>query len=385
MSGPLKGAQEVSRAPAPQESSVGLLSEGGMVGHVSALFGLPEPFTAVTNEPVSVYWVSIGDRPFSSWPKDILTCLEEGLRSRIDWYLGRARHLRPQTLHNADSSPPHKDAPRRSPAEWKVSDSRFLRNKELCNWRIETIRDVYDAEGWTPSQPTPTPSPASITATLKGGGTYEVGNLCSSPVAGASRTVESPAQARVRDETRSLPRAATPVSTKLTREPRSEPALARPSSSAASAGPRTPGGLVPAAELSSPTGERGTYNVNSGIGRCKTPWGTWSPSGMLPPAAPTSGPAEKLLQKAKARRKVPTRHARGIEEKKSIPLESAEGTDEPEKLRDLPEQPGLNLRCERDWRRIRAVASTPALEKMYKRQVRANMVANRSAAHPGAK
>jgi CRP-like cAMP-binding protein len=73
---------------------VGLVGEGQMLGYASALFGIPEPFTAVAmSETVEAYWISINERPASSWPREITKPLMALLRMRADYHDQRARSL----------------------------------------------------------------------------------------------------------------------------------------------------------------------------------------------------------------------------------------------------------------------------------------------------
>lgn len=374
--GPMKNALEVSRASTSRKPLVGHLSEGGVAGHVSALFGLPEPFTAITCEPVSVLWISMADRPLASWPKDVVMQMEESVRSRLEWHHNRLRQSSTSqpTLDRHRS----KEAPQRSP-EWKVSDSRFLRNKDLEPWKAEMIRDVYHAEGWVPPAQEVAPSAAIQVAKRELPSPllmHAAANESGQGHLGEMRTASKGAAAM---SSRALPRATTPTQQRaLTRE--SGPDLARPSSSSAAARPRSVAAAATASgdfcAKHTTGGERGVYNVNAGIGRCKTPWGTWNPSGMLPVAAPTAGPAEKLMQKVKARRKVASRQC--------VQDLGQDGTGEQQE-REPVEKAKVNFRLERDWRRISSVASSPALEKMYKRQVRATMVGARTRSVPAAR
>jgi len=303
----------------------------------------------------------MADRPLASWPKDVVTQLEEAVRSRLEWHHNRLRQSS-KSQPALDGRHRSKEAPQRAAAEWKVSDSRFLRNKELEPWKAEMIRDVYHAEGWVPPvAKRELPSPLLMQA-ANGSGQGHLG-----------KEMRTASKGAVAASSRAVPRATTPTQQQRAsalEEPGPDPA-ARPRPAARRPSSSPTGGAAAQARgdfHAKPTavGERGTYNVNAGIGRCSTPWGTWNPSGMLPVAAPPAGPAEKFMQKVKARRKVASRPC--------MPDAGRDSRGEQQE-RESVEKAKVNFRLERDWRRISAVASSSALEKMYKRQVRATMVA----------
>eukprot|EP00449_Zooxanthella_nutricula_P054506 CAMPEP_0198565462 /NCGR_PEP_ID=MMETSP1462-20131121/101814_1 /TAXON_ID=1333877 /ORGANISM="Brandtodinium nutriculum, Strain RCC3387" /LENGTH=615 /DNA_ID=CAMNT_0044296455 /DNA_START=1 /DNA_END=1845 /DNA_ORIENTATION=- len=152
-SSPMGRYDEVVRGGDPLEENVGVLGIGSVVGYASALFGVPEPFTATAAEPVKGFTISLAERPVSTWPKEVTGSLYDLLKTRTEFHLGRRMHLSsmPASLPIADTSglSPQELFQRNVP-EWKACESRFWRHKDIPQWRMGTIRDLYDAEGWVP-------------------------------------------------------------------------------------------------------------------------------------------------------------------------------------------------------------------------------------------
>jgi len=368
-SSPPQKKQEGLRSSS-KPASVGLLGPGALVGYASALFGVPEPFTAVAEEPLIVLWIGLDQRPFSAWPKDVVNRLREALTIRTDWHSHRSKALQ---VSIATSNALKAEAGDRMPNEWKASESPKLRHKQLTLWRAETLRDRFDAEGWAggppgaalPTSPIPRAASAGVlcsAASARGGGS----------LLGSTRTSVAP----------------TPIGTctpgdlsTRTRATTSSMRLASISSALSQADtddddahkePQGPG----SGHRGKPA-PRGSYAVNTGLGRCPTPWGTWSPSGMLPPPSPSLVGSSAGSPPRRTRRKlVVSTNARELA---TSPRKSSEDQEHRERSA-LHRQ--INLKCPSDWQCISSVASTASLGKMYRQQMRGSVVRESFASRP---
>mmetsp|Transcript_63239 Transcript_63239/g.150833 ORF Transcript_63239/g.150833 Transcript_63239/m.150833 type:complete len:808 (-) Transcript_63239:165-2588(-) len=126
---------------------VELLGEGSLVGYASSLFGLPEPFTVIADSPVSFMWLSVRDRPVSSWPREVTHTLYDVLRQKLDWYARRIHHLLGSGANR------RKGGERQS--AWTLSESPFLRHKTLPAWRERTLQDLFEEEAKSSGPPVP--------------------------------------------------------------------------------------------------------------------------------------------------------------------------------------------------------------------------------------
>mmetsp|Transcript_3628 Transcript_3628/g.9161 ORF Transcript_3628/g.9161 Transcript_3628/m.9161 type:complete len:822 (-) Transcript_3628:38-2503(-) len=126
---------------------VELLGEGSLVGYASSLFGLPEPFTVVADSPVSLIWLSIRDRPVSTWPREVVSTLHNVLRQKLDWYGRRVHHLLASGARRRKGGERH--------AAWTLSESPFLRHKTLPAWRERTLQDLFEEEAKSSGPPVP--------------------------------------------------------------------------------------------------------------------------------------------------------------------------------------------------------------------------------------
>lgn len=92
------------------------------------------------------------------------------------------------------------------------------------------------------------------------------------------------------------------------------------------------------------------------FGPCSTPWGTWTPSGMITNVQPSEG--RLAWTKARERKTLPAVDGTRPKPRSSTlsPLSKEERG-----------RPPLNLRCGSDWKTISSMASTGALEKMVSR------------------
>jgi hypothetical protein len=139
---------------------VGLLGEGAVVGFASALFGVPEPFTVVPDEPVEVMSVSLADRPVALWPREVVKALHEQMKAQADWHCQRTQSMAAATAASQEKFAETGEGP---PA-WSVNVSPFLRHKQLSSWQAGTMKDRFEAEGWLwklPSTDSPTVSGGS--------------------------------------------------------------------------------------------------------------------------------------------------------------------------------------------------------------------------------
>ncbi|CAK0864239.1 unnamed protein product, partial [Prorocentrum cordatum] len=130
--------------PPARATPVGLLGEGAVVGFASALFGVPEPFTVVPDEPVEVMSVSLADRPVALWPREVIKALHEQMKAQADWHRQRTQSIASATAASLEKFAETGEGP---PA-WSVCDSPFLRHKELSSWQAGTMKDRFEAEGW---------------------------------------------------------------------------------------------------------------------------------------------------------------------------------------------------------------------------------------------
>mmetsp|Transcript_64526 Transcript_64526/g.120067 ORF Transcript_64526/g.120067 Transcript_64526/m.120067 type:complete len:821 (-) Transcript_64526:134-2596(-) len=126
---------------------VELLGEGSLVGYASSLFGLSEPFTVVADSPVTVIWLSVRDRPVSTWPREVVNTLHNVLRQKLDWYGRRVHHLLASGARRRKGGERH--------AAWTLSESPFLRHKTLPAWRERTLQDLFEEEAKLSGPPVP--------------------------------------------------------------------------------------------------------------------------------------------------------------------------------------------------------------------------------------
>jgi len=305
------------------------------LGYASSLFDLPEPFTAVAEENISVLWVSTDSRPFSGWPRDIISRLQEMLKAKTEYHASRTKNMQASISTSNGLKGTNGD---HMPAEWTASDSPKLKYKELDLWRVETLRDRFDAEGWQGGQPV-----AVMSKSPKGSASPHGASATLTPI-GSIRMYSAPAS--VHHSASALSSSSSPDLGQSKEPQRRHRAKANLSQEPASCAPR--GGAS----------VRGIYAVNSGLGRCKTPWGTWSPSGMLPPSQNPAGPG---ITGSRFRKKVMmgTRKDVGISQEEA--MSSSQG-----KLRKV------DLKCPSDWQQLSGVASSASLGKMFKQRLRHN-------------
>merc|ERR1719473_2044933 len=76
------------------QNQFGIVGEGQLLGYASALFGIPEPFTAnAINEAVEAYWINVSQRPTSTWPREVVKPLMAVLRMRVTYHEKRKQRL----------------------------------------------------------------------------------------------------------------------------------------------------------------------------------------------------------------------------------------------------------------------------------------------------
>merc|ERR1719221_1723638 len=150
----LQGGQtQAAVGPGPAEAllPVGLIGEGALINYAAALFGLAEPFTVVTQEPTSMLWISVDDRPVNSWPRDVVQALHRLLKAKTEWHRGRVQQFQVNAVgEKAKHIPSKGEVGVASPAAaLAITDSPFLRHKELQSTQTQGLRDRLDAEnGW---------------------------------------------------------------------------------------------------------------------------------------------------------------------------------------------------------------------------------------------
>lgn len=125
---------------------LGVLTEGQLIGAASCFLGVPEPISVVADEPVTTLWLSIGDKPPSSWPRDVVSRLMACLQAQTEWHSKRALAIFKRQSMEEDAKI-HVHPP-------GFKDSPFLKNKDTENWRpqtswkVQTLADRF--ESWSP-------------------------------------------------------------------------------------------------------------------------------------------------------------------------------------------------------------------------------------------
>lgn len=132
----------------PRREQVGLVGEGQLLGFASALFGGPEPFTAVASTGVKAYvWQGHAEKAAAGWPKDALKPLAADLRMRVVH-----QRRRDDDLIAAGQSmvwEPSADLIKASTMT-SLRDSPFLRNKDTSkSWKVKSLHD--HCAGWSPA------------------------------------------------------------------------------------------------------------------------------------------------------------------------------------------------------------------------------------------
>lgn len=282
---PPRGVQEPFRSSAAPVS-LGMIGAGAVVGYASALFAVPEPFTAVVEEPVSVLWLSTEQRPMAVWPRDVVHRLQEMLKTRTEWHIRRAQVVQASVV---TSNGLKSDGGDRMPVGRTVNSLGAASPRELS-------RLAREPKGL---------SPAPHTALAK---------ACGGPGLGGHQ-VESP-----------------------------------------------PPGPHP----------RGLYELNVGLGRCKTPWGTWNPSGMMPlPQESVTVQPGQVGSRAYRKKVVLQRGVKGLP--RSFGLTSASGIEEQKPAHEMLRRK-VNLKCPSDWQCMSGLTSAASLEKMFRQQVRTSTI-----------
>jgi len=368
--GPMRRVEQALK-PLPRPTQLGQMGQGAVVGFASALFGVPEPFTAIPDEPVVVLWISVAERPVASWPREIVIRLHENLRIKTEW-----NNMRASLLVGKPIKTGHEKEDKWKPAEWKVEESTFWKNKEVSRWRVETMRDRFDAEGYdgpTPALPK-CRSSGSVVVPLsppKSAGTASSPNLHQAPAAkkgsdmgtfGALRSAPT-APAAWSDQPRAKDTG--PYSTTPTAITHNSDLLVRlHERKSIQEAPRAQTAHLsgPGSGLHGKPSQRGTYALMKGLGRCHTPWGEWCPSGMMPP--PNRGGRKKNVH-----------HSRPKEQE--VSHSSGQGGE-----REAVMRSEVNLRCPSEWKRMNSVVNGPALEKLVKMQARERAVATAATGRP---
>lgn len=220
------GSLKTKKKPISKQAPVGVLGKGAVVAYSSALFGLPEPFTVVADESITVLWASAEDGRLS-WPRDVARALHESLKARTEWHGARLQHIANGHVAKREME----DADTQSKRELMSSTSPYLRHKELPSWQTKFFEDKTQVEeGWMPREDANSPPGPDRVSLL-----------------------------RQRYESMTLPSTSA-----------SSTGLSRPSTQSTSAA------MLP----STPLGSSGS-TVTSLPARCKTPWGGWIPSGTL--------------------------------------------------------------------------------------------------------
>eukprot|EP00746_Dinoflagellata_sp_MGD_P139730 gnl/MRDRNA2_/MRDRNA2_73138_c0_seq1.p1 gnl/MRDRNA2_/MRDRNA2_73138_c0~~gnl/MRDRNA2_/MRDRNA2_73138_c0_seq1.p1 ORF type:complete len:685 (-),score=94.80 gnl/MRDRNA2_/MRDRNA2_73138_c0_seq1:98-2152(-) len=161
-----------------QPNEVGIVGEGQLLGYASALFGIPEPFTATaTNEVVEAYWINVSQRPTSTWPREIVKPLLAVLRMRVSYHEKRKQCLvdNEPKLDISDSDARDCDhllqsvrsstsaiGPRRRNIDKGLAASPFLKNKDTTSWKLQAITERFT--GWVPGDAKRTAQPVKSTS-----------------------------------------------------------------------------------------------------------------------------------------------------------------------------------------------------------------------------
>lgn len=167
-----------SSGHASQPNEVGIVGEGQLLGYASALFGIPEPFTATaTNEVVEAYWINVSQRPTSTWPREIVKPLLAVLRMRVSYHEKRKQCLvdNEPKLDISDSDARDCDhllqsvrsstsaiGPRRRNIDKGLAASPFLKNKDTTSWKLQAITERFT--GWVPGDAKRTAQPVKSTS-----------------------------------------------------------------------------------------------------------------------------------------------------------------------------------------------------------------------------
>mmetsp|Transcript_76230 Transcript_76230/g.218430 ORF Transcript_76230/g.218430 Transcript_76230/m.218430 type:complete len:924 (-) Transcript_76230:47-2818(-) len=352
---------------------LGLLGPGATVGFASALFSLDEPFSVVAEETLKVLWISVDQRPFSTWPRDVIIGLRKTMSARTDWHVSRTKNVKESIVASNALKCKKGD---RMPVEWTADGSPKLKHKNVTRWRSETLRDLFDSQGWS-GGPAAAKSPSQSTSAASSVSPSQMSSLHAS-------AYQSLLASQVH-----TPGMVTPAGEMLTARTNVSFRMGGMSSAVSMVledvveeeGPRVLTG--PGTGHKGGAAPRGIYAVNSGLGRCQTPWGTWTPSGMLPPASSSSACMPGLGPSPPRKRRVlqpVTTH--GVGGKGVGPAGGqnglSSGGEESEGDREVQTRK-VNLKCPSEWQRISGIASATCLKKMYRQQVRTATVMGGSA------
>lgn len=337
-------------------SPVGLLGPGAVLGYASALFDVPEPYTVVAEEHVSVLWLSTEQRPLSAWPREVVTRLHEMLKAKTEWHSSRTKNIQASIVACNGLKESGAD---RLPGAWSAAESPKLRHKDIGLWREETLRDMFDAEGWDGGQPAAVmrKSPKNQTT----GGCANTAKPCS----GSSRSFRPSGPLVVASASPVTPGGAmTPIMMSSSVTPKQHASAAQELSPTSSPDRRAvqdkkkEEGCGPKGAPSA----RGIYAVNTGLGRCKTPWGAWEPSGMLPSSQKQGG--SRLLAARNNRKKI----VMSLKD-----TSGARSSDEGAHYHH-GELRKVDLKCPSDWQQLSGMASSSSLSKMFKQRQRRNTI-----------
>jgi len=362
-----------------KETPLGILGPGSIVGAAAAVFGVPEPFTVVADEKVVALGIDVDAKPVSSWPKEVVHALKHSLSARTDWHTKRSCQLSAVLEVSDHLTDKPTDV---MPPAWSREASPRLRNKNLSPWQADALRDRFDAEGWSGGPPvvTVSTSSAALVANERSRSNSPRSSPAPSPRApapslhGGSSTAASHASQRLEVPGHVFP-ANAPHQFAGRGMPDSEGSVVS-ARTASHGSANTEGGRASTCSatssstsgIASSTSEtflagRGSYALNRGLGRCQTPWGLWTPSGLLPPA--TRGSPNSRLH-----RRMPPRDKGSKSSSHSAPdLSSTRSEDEDHHHK-------IDLKCRRDWQQLSALTAGPCLRKMHRQQVRASCLAS---------